>query len=137
MESEATEFYLSEQKAIDAALWLNFKYRQEKRSYHVVKINKEFRIVPTTRKSKHNALPENYIQMTYEQIRTIRQEVYPHNHWEDIIGLFSTTNGEILRFLLAYQVPLEKLIRCELAARGYDENHEWAGFTKAEEIWLK
>jgi hypothetical protein len=25
----------------------------------------------------------------------------------------------------------------QLAGRGYDENHRWSGFEKAEVIWLK
>jgi len=29
------------------------------------------------------------------------------------------------------------LIRYELAARGYDKDHKWVGFEKAEEVWLE
>jgi hypothetical protein len=32
-------------------------------------------------------------------------------------------NGKLLRFLLHTKIPLEKLIRHELASRGYDKNH--------------
>jgi len=70
-------------------------------------------------------------------IRFITMDEDPLMHWEEIKGLFSSMHGEVLRFILAYQVPLEKLIRFELAARGHDENHNWCGFDKAEEIWLK
>lgn len=41
----------------------------------------------------------------------------PLPHWETIFGMLSTTNGEILRYILAYNIPLEKLIQHELAMR--------------------
>lgn len=50
--------------------------------------------------------------------------------------MFSVQDGEILRFILKYQVPLERLIRFELAARGFDKDHIWGGLEKAEKIWL-
>ncbi len=37
--------------------------------------------------------------------------------------------------MLLAKISLEKLIRHELACRGYDENHRWVGFNKAHEIW--
>jgi hypothetical protein len=51
--------------------------------------------------------------------------------------MFSIANGELLRFILAYNIPLEKLIRYSLSARGYDKNQHWVGFNKAKEIWLQ
>lgn len=35
------------------------------------------------------------------------------------------------------EIPLEKLIRYELACRGYDAETKWVGFDKAKQIWLK
>lgn len=141
MESEAMEFHSSEQRAMDIALWMTFKYRKAKRVYGIryVKRHKVFFIedITSKRKQKKEMLSKDYSQMTYEEIKALRIDSESLKHWEDILGMFSTTHGEILRFLLHYQVPLEKLIRYELACRGFDENHEWAGFTKAEEIWLK
>jgi hypothetical protein len=46
-------------------------------------------------------------------------------------------DGKILRYILYAKIPLEKLIRFELAGRGFDENHRWVGFEKANEIWLQ
>jgi hypothetical protein len=46
-------------------------------------------------------------------------------------------DGKILRYILYAKIPLEKLIRFELAGRGFDENHRWVGFEKAHEIWLQ
>tara|TARA_Y100000815_G_scaffold275744_1_gene316719 strand:+ start:37972 stop:38127 length:156 start_codon:yes stop_codon:yes gene_type:complete len=51
--------------------------------------------------------------------------------------MFQTANGGLLRFLLIYQIPLEKFMRYELACRGYDKDHKWVGFKKAEKICLK
>jgi hypothetical protein len=33
-------------------------------------------------------------------------------------------------------MPVEKLIRFELAGRGFDKNHRWVGFSKSFKIWL-
>jgi hypothetical protein len=140
MESEAFKQHGSLQRAIDIALWMNFKYRMQNRSYVVIqdKKTKLYHLVTKEgrRKSSYIALPKNYNQMDYEQIATIRSQTSPLYHWEEIMGLFSATHGEILRFILQYQVPLEKLIRYELASRGYDKNHQWVGYDKAGEIWL-
>ena len=57
--------------------------------------------------------------------------------WEELKGMFSTANGELLRYILAYDIPLEKLIRYSLSARGYDKEMQWVGFNKAKEIWLE
>jgi len=50
--------------------------------------------------------------------------------------MISTVDGEILRFILDTKIPLNNLIRHELALRGFDKNHRWCGFDKAREIWL-
>jgi hypothetical protein len=77
------------------------------------------------------------MEMTYDDIRHIKMQYDPLRHWEDLTGTFSVMDGELLRFVLHTKIPLEKLIRHELASRGYDENHRWIGFDKASEIWLK
>ncbi len=61
----------------------------------------------------------------------------PLHHFEEIRGMFSVMDGEILRFILEAKIPLEKFIRYELASRGFDKDHKWVGFEKVEEIWLK
>ena len=141
MESELNKSHPSLQRAIDIAMWMNFKYRIDKRSFGVIQDKKAhwYDVVETKgrRKSSLITLPSDYSDMTYEQIEAIRTIVNPLNHWEEMVGLFSSAHGEILRFILANEVPLEKLIRYELAIRGYDENHLWVGFDKARKIWLK
>ncbi len=61
----------------------------------------------------------------------------PLPHFEEIRGMFSVLHGEILRYILEVKIPLDKFIRYELANRGYDKDHLWVGFEKAEEIWLE
>ncbi len=81
-------------------------------------------------------LPSDLSAMTYDHIQRIRMAYEPLEHWEAIAGMFSVADGEILRFILAYKVPLERFIRHELAGRGYDKNHNWIGFEQAAKLWL-
>lgn len=140
MESEALKEHVSLQRAIDIALWMNFKYRTQNRSYVVIqnKMTKLYQVVAQMgrRKGSYIKPSQSYKKMSYEHIKTIGSEHTPLYHWEEIMGLFSITHGEILRFILKYQVPLDRLIRYELACRGYDQQSKWVGFSKAEEIWL-
>ena len=81
-------------------------------------------------------LPKDYAEMSYDEMRHIRMDKEPLPHLEALMSHFSTMDGEILRYILYAKIPLEKLIRFELADRGFDENHRWCGFEKANEIWL-
>ncbi len=141
MESQTMKPHISLERAVDIALWMNFKYRLEKNGYSVVqdKRTKLYHINPpsASRKSNQLILPADYSQMTYEQIENIRSEKDPLHHWESIMGEFTTIHGELLRFILAYKVPLEKIIRFELSSRGFDENNLCVGFEKAKAIWQK
>tara|TARA_R110002072_G_scaffold302796_1_gene488812 strand:- start:5201 stop:5635 length:435 start_codon:yes stop_codon:yes gene_type:complete len=131
------------QKAIHHAMWLNFKYRISGIAFGVINGPEDNWAVceeATTQEMEMDfldILPKDYSDMSYTHIRHIRMDREPLPHWELITGLFSTVDGEILRYLLHSKIPLEKFIRFELASRGYDENHRWCGFEKAGEIWLK
>lgn len=61
--------------------------------------------------------------MTYDDIRHIKMQYDPLRYWEDLTETFSAMDGELLCFLIHTKISLEKLIRHELAGRGYDENH--------------
>jgi len=130
------------EKAIDRAIWLNFAYRLDKTVFGVVQsVKGDYLIVETNHSTfkdeQFEVLPLDYSNMDYNHIKHIRMQEEPLNHWEEIVGSIVTMHGELLRFILKYNVPLEKFIRLELANRGYDEDHKWVGFKKAEEIWLK
>ena len=130
------------QKAQDAAKWETFKYRQQEVQFDVVHGPCDDFVVCNLETAEELETtfipcPSDYSDMPFEHIRSIRTDKNPLNHWEEISGMISTIHGETLRFILEYKIPLDKWIRYELAARGYDENHEWVGFDKAEEVWLK
>lgn len=139
---EFVEFFDSFEKAVQQMLWMNFKYRLAKLQFGVLtgpddnwgvceditKDELEMEFVKT---------PKNHKELSYDEIRHIRMDTHMHSHWEKIIGIVSVVDTEILQFILHSKIPFEKLIRDELAGRGYDENNRWCGFEKASEIWLK
>ncbi|QTE21102.1 hypothetical protein [Polaribacter cellanae] len=132
----------NKEKAIDFALWQNFKHRVDGKHFGVIQsVEGDFLIVspdhPTFKGEVFETLPDHYAGMEYKHIRNISMDIDPLHHFSEIKGMISVMDGEILRFILKYKIPLEKLIRYELASRGYDENHQWVGFEKAETIWLK
>jgi len=132
----------SRQKAIDFAIWQNFTHRLEGKQFGAIQsVEGDFFIVSPSHPSfigeEFEPLPTDYLKMSFKEIRNIFTDMEPISHFDQIKGMVSVMDGEILRFILKYNVPLEKFIRYELASRGYDENHLWCGFEKAEEIWLK
>lgn len=141
MEKQLLKAYPSRQKAIDSALWLTFKFRKEKKVFGVKWLRKtnEHQVVELENRKQRSLLrfSESYRQIHYLEISEICKDIDPLPHWEDLRGMFSSADGELLRFILEYNVPLEKFIRFELASRGHDKNSQWVGFEKAYEIWLK
>ncbi len=133
--------FINRNKAEDYAIWQNFLNRTKVERLGVVETDtQEFRMVSSgiSRMVNQKSIPlrESYGDMEFEEIQTISKDDDPLPHWEAIQGMFAITDGEILRFILQYQVPLEKFIRVELAHRGYDEDLHWVGFSKAEKIWI-
>lgn len=137
------EYFDDIHKAIDFALWQNFKHRKAKEQFGILEGPKNnYAVVNQTMLEDLETefqfvIPENYKWINYAKISLIRTDEDPLPHWEELMGAFSVMNGEILRFILHYRIPLKKIIRYELASRGFDENHEWVGFEKAKEIWMK
>ena len=136
-------YYDSKQKAIDQCLYLNFSHRVEGKRFGVVKfVTGGYCVTPYIpetpgRSLQFEKLPEGYADMDYTHISEIASDGEPLLHWEEIRGRLATLHGEHLRFILHYNVPLEKLIRYELASRGYDRDHKWCGFERARAIWLE
>lgn len=137
------DFFDSKVKAIDHCKWLNFKYRIAKIRFGVIHgpDNNWAVLEEATALELEmpflDILPKDYSEMSYKHLDSIRQDKDPLPHWESITGMLAVMDGEILRFVLKNQVPIDRLIRHELALRGFDENHRWCGFNKAREIWLK
>ncbi|SDW82242.1 hypothetical protein SAMN05444411_102247 [Lutibacter oricola] len=134
--------YPNKQKAVDKALWLNFEYRTNNKQFGVIQsTNDDYLVVlkdsVSFERKNFEKLPCDYSKLSYKKIQMIAMDEDPLNHWEEIRGLFSVMDGELLRYIIHSKIPLEKFIRFELAARGFDKNHQWCGFDKAEKIWLK
>jgi len=134
--------YPNKQKAIDKALWLNFEYRTKSKTFGVIQSAQgEYLVVLTDTISfegeAFEQLPKNYSKLSYKKIQMIAKDDDSLNHWEEIRGIFSVMDGEILRYILHSKIPMEKFIRFELASRGFDKDHNWCGFENAEDIWFK
>ena len=133
----------TQQKAIDHCLWLNFKYRIAGIKFGVINgPDNNFAVCEeATAKEMElsflDILPENHSQVSYRELDVIRQDQELLPFWESILGIITVTDGEILRYILENKILLDKIIRHELAGRGYDKNHRWCGFDKAREIWLQ
>lgn len=136
------ERFQNRQKAIDLAIWRNFNYRYPS-NFGVLQDAKrgDYEVIQkdasSINKNVFEEFHEDHSMMSYNHIQTIASDRDPLEHWEEILGMLSTMNGETLRFILFANVPLDKLIRHTIASRGFDENLNWVGFQKAEEIWLQ
>jgi hypothetical protein len=129
-------------KALDNAIWNNFENRTTNKVYGVVQsIEQDYLIIPkdhpTVIGETFEVLPDSYTSLSYDRIAEIFADRNPLWFWAELQGMFAIANGELLRFILAYDIPLEKLIRYSLSARGYDKDQKWVGFNKAKEIWLE
>ena len=137
------DLFDSQEKAIQHAIWLNFKYRIAKIKFGVIHGSDNNWAVLEQATSNEigmpflDVIPKDCSNLSYDKIRHIKMDRNPLPHLEELIGLFSTVDGELLRFIIHSKLPLEKLVRHELASRGFDENHRWCGFENAEEFWLK
>ncbi|MCP4181179.1 MAG: hypothetical protein GY756_25735 [bacterium] len=140
--SNYLDLFDSQEKAIDHAMWLNFKYRIAGIVFGVIHgpennfaVCEEATAEEMEMKFLDN-LPKDYSELDYMKLDKIRQDKEPLPHWESIIGMISTMDGEVLRYIIKNKVPLDRIIRHELALRGFDKNHRWCGFDRAREIWL-
>ena len=111
--------FTDKQKAIDLALWRNYNHRDDD-NYGVFETTKgEYNVCQTDDTKYANAtflaLPKDHSEMDYEHIQNIRTDYDPLNHWEEITGMLSVAHGEVLRYILFANVPLERFIRYELA----------------------
>ncbi len=143
-----SKFYqvLELDKAKDKAVWMNFNERfkplEDRDQYYVVDGPEFFSVVNKAMLEELGTdttyeLPDSYENMSWEAISAIQKDGLPLAHWEELLGSIRTMDGELLRFILKFKVNLFRIIRCELASRGYDENRKWIGFTESENLWKK
>lgn len=137
------DLFDSQEKAIDHAMWLNFKYRIAGIVFGVINgPHRNFAVCEEATAQEMemkflDILPKDYSDITFSHLDHIAMDSERLPHWESIRGMISIMDGEILRYILHNKIPIDRLIRHELAARGFDENHRWCGFDKAREVWLE
>lgn len=132
-------------KAIDHAIWLNFRHRQkETQIFHVIDSPSGDPAVVSddiwesfTDAGFDHSLNDDYTDLSYERIDSISSDSDPLYFWEEIRGMMSVTDIEVLQFILDKKIPLERFIRQELTARGYDDKGMWIGFEEAKKLWQK
>ena len=142
MKQSILEFYDDLDKARDRALWLEFEYRTLPKHFTVFDGPEDNYAVADLQTAEeldvschHYSLPENYEHLSYEDLKKMSQDADLLSHWEELLGKFSVMEGEVLRFILAYKIPLEKIVRHELGCRGFDTNNRWIGFQESEKLW--
>lgn len=142
MKQNAIEFYDDLNNAIDRAVWLQFQYRNQERDFVVYDGPEDNFAVSDLLTAQEMELDnhfyplvDNYKNLSYERLEAIAKESYILEHWENLLGKFSVMEAELLRFMVLYQIPVEKLIRHQLANRGFDQKNQWVGFKNAKAIW--
>lgn len=135
--------YATLRKAQDAAVWLNFKHKQDDdfKSLAVLHgANDDFVLLEESEAKEMGIpsleLPTSYTNITYPHIQSIKSDVDPLTHWSEIFGSFSVMKADHLRFILETKLPLEQMVRYELAARGLNKQGKWIGFDQAERYWF-
>jgi hypothetical protein len=136
------DIFRDKEKAIHQSLWLNFQHRLADFRFGVVDgPDNDYAVMDEATRDDMGftflETPVDYTNLSFDGIRHLRMDRDPLPHLAEITGTFSIMNGELLRFILETKLPLEKLIRYELAIRGYDKNQRWVGFEKSEQIWLE
>jgi CRISPR/Cas system CMR-associated protein Cmr3 (group 5 of RAMP superfamily) len=142
MKQNTMEFYDDLNNAIDRAVWLQFQYRNQER-YFVVYDGPEDNFVVSDLLTAQEMeldnhfypLANSYKNLSYERLEAIAKDSDMLEHWENLLGKFSVMEGELLRFIIRFQIPVEKLIRHELVNRGFDQNNQWVGFDASKDIW--
>lgn len=142
MKQNILEFYEELDKAIDRAVWLQFEHRNAKRKFVVYDGPEDNFAVSDLQMAKEMEmdshfypLPDSYNNLSYEKLEAIAKDSDMLEHWDNLLGKFSVMEGELLRFIIRFQIPVEKLIRHELINRGFDHNNQWVGFENSKEIW--
>ena len=142
MKQNILEFYDQLDKAIDRAVWLQFEHRNTKRKFVVYDgpednfaVSDLQTAVEMEMDSHFYSLPDSYFNLSHERLDAIAKDTDMLQHWEELLGKFSVMEGELLRFIIRFQIPVEKLICHELSSRGFDQNNQWVGFEASKKIW--
>ena len=144
MKQKILEFYDQLDKAIDRAVWLQFEHRNSKRKFVVYDGPKDNFAVSDLQTAEEMemdshfySLPDSYFNLSHKRLEAITKDTDMLQHWEELLGKFSVMEGELLRFIIRFQIPVEKLICHELSNRGVDQNNQWVGVEASKKIWRK
>ena len=117
-----------------------FKERKFKPGFAVLASEQQthYVIVPEAslpKNVKRITVPTDYRDMGYGAIHDIRCDADSLDHWEQVAGMVSVVDSEILRFLIICRVPIEKFMRHEPVIRGGGEYGNSVRFERTDEIW--
>lgn len=129
-------------EALNTAIWLNFKHQALGEGLFSIMDgpNDVFSVVSRDVLEDFenpSVIPHDnhYEGMDPEVAHYIRHHPQPMEHWQEIIDMISSMDGDILRFILYTDIPLNTLIKEELAGRGYDNLGIWIGFEQSKALW--
>ncbi len=94
------QVYNSQQKAVDHAKYLNFIHRNTESTFGIIPHLKEDWLVCSKEFADDmdipflKILPTNYADMDFEHIKSIRTDIRPLKHWEQLSGALATLDGE-------------------------------------------
>lgn len=136
------EFFDDFDKAVHQSIILNFKRTAKNLTFGVIHGPEDnWAVVSDGVRDNMDKdfinIPSNYVDIDFDQIKDIFKDNDQLPYWETIRGMVSVIDADVLRFILSTKVPLEKVIRYELACRGLDTEGKWCGFEQAEKIWLE
>lgn len=142
MKQNNLELYSDLDQAIDRAVWLQFENRSTGKKFVVYDgpaDNYAVSDLQTAQEMEMDthfySLPDSYFNLSHERLDAIAKDTDMLQHWEELLGKFSVMEGELLRFIIRFQIPVEKLICHELSNRGFDQNNQWVGFKASKKIW--
>lgn len=139
MESKWWEFPTLS-KAQDFAVWEQFAESSNGDTFYVVDGPEHYSVVNQSMLEELGGiqsypLKTSYADLQWQDMESLYQDEDPLFPWEELIGIFQTMDGTLLRFILAYRIPLPLFVCYTLACRGYDSQKRWVGFDTSDHIW--
>lgn len=133
----------TQRKAGDAAYWNNFTHQHDKDFEPVGVVHgadDNFVLLPLSELKEMEIplleMPKDYKSFGYPHMQAIKIDRDPLKHWSDIFGAFSVIPTQYLMFIQESKLPLEQIVKYELAARGIGKKGKWIGFDQAERLWF-
>ena len=133
----------TQRKAGDAAYWHNFIHQHDEDFKPVCVVHgpdDDFVVIEEWEMKEAEIplleMPIDYSQLNYPHMQSIKSDRNPLKHWEELFGSFAVLPSSYLTFILESKLPLEQIVKYELAARGLNKKGQWIGFDQAERLWF-